>query len=188
MKYILILLLLSHSISPEEKMNFEKYKKTLDATVCKKNKIADCLAYKFIQHYHPNAKDANWYRNTAITHYFDYKVNYQNEREKGNIQFSFQSYSDGLEWKYWEDSVIIRIKDPKALIEKKETLKKILEKLESKFDEKYEIEKITKTINRELMQAQPNPKEYYSIEEKIKYKIRVNGQNLSFDGGGDKID
>ena len=92
MKYILILLLLSHSISPEEKMNFEKYKKTLDATVCKKNKIADCLAYKFIQHYHPNAKDANWYRNTAITHYFDYKVNYQNEREKGDIQFSFQSY------------------------------------------------------------------------------------------------
>ncbi len=38
------------------------------------------------------------------------------------------------------------------------------------------------------MQAQPNPKEYYSIEEKIKYKIRVHGQNLSFDGGGDKID
>ena len=38
------------------------------------------------------------------------------------------------------------------------------------------------------MQAQQNPKEYYSIEEKFKYKIRVNGKNLSFDGVGDKID
>lgn len=188
MKPLPLFFLLTLSISADDKKMFEKLNKPLTEVVCKTNKIAECLAYKYIKHYHPNAKNADWYRNTSINHYFDYKVNYQNEREKGEIQFSFQSYSEGLEWKYWEDSVIIRIKDPKALIEKKDTLKKILEKLESKFDEKYEIEKITKSINRELMQAQPNPKEYYSIEEKIKYKIRVNGQNLSFDGGGVKID
>ncbi|MBP7281188.1 MAG: hypothetical protein KBA66_06420 [Leptospiraceae bacterium] len=188
MKYILFLSLLSLSIFAEEKMKFEKYKNPLDAAICKTNKFADCLAYKYIQHYHPSAKAADWYKNISVGHYFEYKVSYQNEREKGDIQFSFQSYSDGLEWKYWEDSVIIRIKDPMRLIEKKETLEKIKEKLESKFDEKYEIEKITKTISRELMQAQQNPKEYYSIEEKFKYKIRVNGKNLSFDGVGDKID
>jgi len=185
---LVFLFLLSIAIPAEEKMKFERHKKPLDLGVCKTNKFADCLAVKYIQHYYPNTKNGDWYHNTSVSHYFDYKVNYQNEREKGEIQFSFQSYSDGLEWKYWEDSVIIRIKDPMKLIEKKETLDKIKEKLESKFDKNYEIEKITKIINRELMQSQPNPKEYYSIEEKIKYKIRVNGQNLSFNGGGNKID
>lgn len=188
MKSLLLFLLLSITIPAEEKMNFEKYAKPLDASVCKTNKFADCLAIKYIQHYYPNAKNADWYRNTSISHYFEYKVNYQTEREKGEILFSFQSYSDGLEWKYWEDSVIIRIKDSLKSIEKKEVLEKIKESLESKFEENYQIEKITKTINRELMQSQPTPKEYYSINEKIKYKIRVNGKNISYDDSGNKLD
>jgi hypothetical protein len=172
----------------DDKKHFEQYKKPLTSSVCKTNNFADCLAFKYIQHYHPNAKDAEWFRNTTVNHYFDYKVTYQNEREKGEIFFSFQSYSDGLEWNYWEDSVIIRIKEPMKLVISESTIKKITEKLESEFDEKYKIEKITKTINRNLQQSQPTPKEYYSIKEEIKYKIRVNGKNFSFNGLGEKID
>ncbi|MBK6608233.1 MAG: hypothetical protein KBF99_00590 [Leptospiraceae bacterium] len=188
MKSLLLFLLLSLTISPDDNKMLEKYKKPLDASICKTKNFADCLAYKYIQHYHPNAKDADWYRNTAVTHYFDYKVMYQNEREKGEILFSFQSYSDGLEWNYYEDSVIIRIKEPVKLVDSNTTLKKINEKLESDFDEKFKIEKITKTISRNLRQSQPTPKEYYSIKEEIKYKVKVNSKNISFNGVGDKID
>ncbi len=188
MKPLLLFLLLTLTITAEDKIMFEKLKKPLTEAVCKTNNFADCLGYKYIQHYHPNAKDADWYRNTAITHYFDYKVAYQNEREKGEILFSFQSYSDGMEWNYWEDSVIIRIKEPLKLVDSSTITKKIKEKLESEFDDKYKVEKITKTINRSLQQSQPTPKEYYSVKEDIKYKIRVNGKNFSFNGIGDKID
>lgn len=188
MKLLLLVFLLPLTIFAEDKKIFAKYQKPLDASICKTNNFADCLAYKYIQHYHPNAKDAEWYRNIAVTHYFDYKVTYQNEREKGEILFSFESYSDGLEWNYYEDSVIIRIKEPLKLVDSNTTIKKINEKLESNFDEKFKIEKITKTISRNLQQSQPTPKEYYSIKEEIKYKVKVNGKNISFNGFGDKID
>lgn len=188
MKLFLFLFLLSFTISGEEQKVFEKYKKPLTEAACKTNNFADCLAFKYIQHYHPNAKDAEWFRNTAVNHYFDFKVSYQNEREKGEIFLSFQSYSDGLEWNYWEDSVIIRIKEPIKLVDSNSTIKKINERLESYLDEKFNIEKITKTISRSLQQSQTSPKEYYSIKEEIKYKIRVNGKNFSFNGLGEKID
>lgn len=115
-------------------------------------------------------------------------MTYQNEREKGEILFSFESYSDGLEWNYYEDSVIIRIKEPLKLVDSNTTIKKINEKLESDFDEKFKIEKITKTISRNLQQSQPTPKEYYSIREEIKYRVKVTGKNITFNANGDKID
>ena len=153
MKLLLLVFLLPLTIFAEDKKIFAKYQKPLDASICKTNNFADCLAYKYIQHYHPNAKD-----------------------------------SDGLEWNYYEDSVIIRIKEPLKLVDSNTTIKKINEKLESDFDEKFKIEKITKTISRNLQQSQPTPKEYYSIKEEIKYKVKVNGKNISFNGFGDKID
>ncbi|MBK8395361.1 MAG: hypothetical protein IPL26_08975 [Leptospiraceae bacterium] len=185
---ILSFILFCISIFGEDNFKFEKLKKPLNASICKTNHFADCLAFKYIQHYHPNAKDADWFRNISITHYFEYKLSYQNTREKGDIIFSFESYSDGLEWHYWEDSIIIRIKDPTKIVDTNSAARKIKDKLEAELDENFKLEKITKTISRTLEQNQPNPKEFYSIKEEIIYKVRANGRNFLFNGLGDRID
>lgn len=188
MKKLILCLLMATTmnITPEDKKNYEKIKKALDANSCKQD-TSNCLAYKYMQHYHPNAKEAEWFQNTAISHYFDYKITYQNEREKGEIFLSFESYSDGLEWKYWEDSNLIRIKDPMKLIDLKSAQKKIQEKLESEFDKDIKIERIQKTITRSMMQNQQTPKEFYSIEEKIQFKVKANGKTFVFKSNGDSL-
>ncbi|HMV43126.1 MAG TPA: hypothetical protein PK079_07400 [Leptospiraceae bacterium] len=179
-----LLLLTTSTVFADDKKNYEKLKKAPDAATCKQD-TALCLAYKYIQHYHSNAKEAEWFQNTAVSHYFDYKITYQNEREKGEIFLSFESYSDGLEWKYWEDSTLIRIKDPLKLVDSKSAQKKIQEKLESEFDKDIKIDRIQKIITRSLMQNQQTPREYYSIEEKIQLKVKANGKTFVFKSNGD---
>lgn len=154
---------------------------------CRSDHFADCLAYKFLKFFYPGIKNPLWFKNTVPSHYFEYKVTYDNPAENGEIVFSFESYSDGLEWAYWDDSVISRTSSPIQIIESEKTRKTVLKHLEKKFGKEFQIEKITKITERRCMQSQTYPKEYYNIKDNILFKVHIKGESVLFKQNGEML-
>lgn len=180
-------LLTAFSLFSEEKAVFKKLDSTPSEASCKSDHFTVCLAYKFMNHFYPWVKNPEWFKNTVPSHYFEYKATYNNSIENGEIIFSFESFSDGLEWSYWDDSVISRTSSPIQIIESEKTQKIILKKLEEKFGKDFQIEKITKVTERRCMQSQTNPKDYYDLKENIFFKIQIKGQSVIFTQNGEML-
>ncbi|HMY65740.1 MAG TPA: hypothetical protein PLJ29_05525 [Leptospiraceae bacterium] len=186
MKTLLIsILLFAAPLFSEEKRIFKKMDSVPIESSCRSDHFTVCLAYKFLKHFYPELKNPEWYRNTVPSHYFEYKVVYNNSAENGEIIFSFESFSDGLEWGYWDDSVISRTTSPIQIIESEKTRQMIQKALEKKFGKDLQIEKITKIIERRCMQSQTNPKDYYDIKENIRFKVQIKGESVLFKQNGE---